>query len=270
MARTDSEEAGDPLPGSSAGRGERVSAIGLGGWHLALPDVSEQLALRIVRDAIDRGHQLPGQLLGLQRGRERAAHGQGAPRRLPRQGLPDDQDRRALEEGGHAAAGRVAPAPADRPHRPRAAPRDHPLRGPAPDLRRGRGATRRCSRPRRRASSATSASPDTRTRTSTCTCWRSPREHGFAFDAVQMPLNVMDAHYRSFEKLVLPELVEQSIGVLGMKSMAQRLILKSRTVTADRVPALRAEPAHLGRHHRHATAWRFWSRRWRRRAPSVR
>ena len=40
-------------------------------------------------------------------------------------------------------------------------------------------------------------------------------EHGFTFDTVQMPLNVMDAHYRSFEKLVLPELVQQRIGVLG-------------------------------------------------------
>jgi hypothetical protein len=46
-----------------------------------------------------------------------------------------------------------------------------------------------------------------------------------------MPLNVMDAHYRSFEKLVLPELVRQRIGVLGMKSMANGIILKSRTVT---------------------------------------
>src|SRR6266849_8880492 len=34
------------------------------------------------------------------------------------------------------------------------------------------------------------------------------KEHGFQFDTVQMPLNVMDAHYRSFEKLVLPELVK--------------------------------------------------------------
>ena len=42
----------------------------------------------------------------------------------------------------------------------------------------------------------------------------------------------MDAHYRSFEKLVLPELVKQKIGVLGMKSMANGLILKSKTVTA--------------------------------------
>ena len=58
------------------------------------------------------------------------------------------------------------------------------------------------------------------------------REHGFTFDTVQMPLNVMDAHYRSFEKLVVPELVRQNIGVLGMKSMANGLILKSGTVTA--------------------------------------
>jgi predicted aldo/keto reductase-like oxidoreductase len=35
--------------------GERVSAIGLGGWHLSLKHVDEQLANRIVRTAIDRG-----------------------------------------------------------------------------------------------------------------------------------------------------------------------------------------------------------------------
>jgi predicted aldo/keto reductase-like oxidoreductase len=57
-------------------------------------------------------------------------------------------------------------------------------------------------------------------------------EHGFAFDAAQMPLNVMDAHYRSFAKLVVPELVRQRIGVLGMKSIGNGIILKSNTVTA--------------------------------------
>ncbi|MDQ6870957.1 MAG: aldo/keto reductase, partial [Gemmatimonadota bacterium] len=35
--------------------GERVSPIGLGGWHLGLPHVDEQLGFRIVRSAIDRG-----------------------------------------------------------------------------------------------------------------------------------------------------------------------------------------------------------------------
>jgi predicted aldo/keto reductase-like oxidoreductase len=42
---------------------------------------------------------------------------------------------------------------------------------------------------------------------------------GFPFDSVQMPLNVLDANFRSFEKKVLPELNERGIAVLGMKPM---------------------------------------------------
>jgi len=53
--------------------------------------------------------------------------------------------------------------------------------------------------------------------------------HRFTFDAVQMPLNVMDAHYDSFEKKVLPVLVKDEIGVLGMKPMGDKLILRSKT-----------------------------------------
>jgi predicted aldo/keto reductase-like oxidoreductase len=55
--------------------------------------------------------------------------------------------------------------------------------------------------------------------------------HGFTFDAVQMPLNVMDAHYESFEKKVLPVLVKHQIGVLGMKPMGDKIILKSNTAS---------------------------------------
>jgi predicted aldo/keto reductase-like oxidoreductase len=58
------------------------------------------------------------------------------------------------------------------------------------------------------------------------------KQYGFEFDAVQMPLNVMDAHYRSFEKMVLPELLNQNIGVLAMKTLANGTILESNTVTA--------------------------------------
>ena len=47
-----------------------------------------------------------------------------------------------------------------------------------------------------------------------------------------MPLNVMDAHFRSFEQQVLPVLVREQIGVLGMKSMGSGLILQSKTVSA--------------------------------------
>ena len=55
--------------------------------------------------------------------------------------------------------------------------------------------------------------------------------HHFQFDTVQMPLNVMDAHYQSFEKKVLPVLIEQQIGVLGMKPMGDAVILESKTAT---------------------------------------
>ena len=58
------------------------------------------------------------------------------------------------------------------------------------------------------------------------------KENGFEFDGVQMPLNVMDAHYRSFEKIVLPKLVKENVAVLAMKTMANGTILESRTVTA--------------------------------------
>jgi len=53
----------------------------------------------------------------------------------------------------------------------------------------------------------------------------------FRFDAVQMPLNVMDAHFRSFQHEVLPVLVREKIGILGMKSMGSGDILKSKVVT---------------------------------------
>ena len=55
--------------------------------------------------------------------------------------------------------------------------------------------------------------------------------HNFTFDAVQMPLNVMDAHFDSFEKKVLPVLVKHNIGVLGMKPMGDSIILQSKTAT---------------------------------------
>ena len=56
-------------------------------------------------------------------------------------------------------------------------------------------------------------------------------KHDFRFDTVQMPLNVMDAHFRSFQKHVLPVLVREGIGVLGMKPMGSGAILDSKTVT---------------------------------------
>jgi aryl-alcohol dehydrogenase-like predicted oxidoreductase len=57
-------------------------------------------------------------------------------------------------------------------------------------------------------------------------------QKGIRFDAVQLPLNVFDAHFRSFEKQVLPVLVKDKIGVLGMKPLASGAIPKTKSVNA--------------------------------------
>jgi predicted aldo/keto reductase-like oxidoreductase len=57
-------------------------------------------------------------------------------------------------------------------------------------------------------------------------------QNGFTFDTVQMPLNVMDAHFNSFEKKVLPVLLKSDMGVLGMKPFGDHFILDSKTATA--------------------------------------
>ncbi len=57
-------------------------------------------------------------------------------------------------------------------------------------------------------------------------------KHGFTFDTVQMPVNVMDAHYKSFAKNVIPRAREKEMGVLGMKPLGSGLILQSRVVEA--------------------------------------
>jgi predicted aldo/keto reductase-like oxidoreductase len=56
-------------------------------------------------------------------------------------------------------------------------------------------------------------------------------KHGFTFDTVQLPLNVMDAHFDSFEQMVLPVARKLDMGIIGMKPMGDSIILQSNTVT---------------------------------------
>ena len=221
------------MPTRALGRtGETVSAIGLGGWHLALPHVDEPLSLRIVRSAIDNGITFMDNSWDYNDGQSELRMGKALRDGYRDQGVPDDEDRRPLEEGGRPAARRV-PAPAgDRPHRPGAAPRDPPVRGPVSSSSTSDGAN----------AALLEARQAGKIRYIGFTGHKDPRIHlhmlevaedyGFTFDTVQMPLNVMDAHYRSFEKLVLPELVKRRIGVLGMKPLANGIILRSGTVSA--------------------------------------
>lgn len=56
------------------------------------------------------------------------------------------------------------------------------------------------------------------------------QKHHFHFDTIQMPINVMDAHFRSFTKEVMPVALKQGIGVLAMKTFGDPYILQSNTV----------------------------------------
>ncbi len=59
------------------------------------------------------------------------------------------------------------------------------------------------------------------------------REHGFHFDTIQFPINVMDGNgFRSFEKLLLPEATRMGIAVLSMKPLAAGFVMQSNTVSA--------------------------------------
>jgi aryl-alcohol dehydrogenase-like predicted oxidoreductase len=56
------------------------------------------------------------------------------------------------------------------------------------------------------------------------------QKHSFHFDTVQMPINVMDAHFRSFAKEVMPVALRQGIGILAMKTFGDHFILDSNTI----------------------------------------
>ena len=220
------------IPTRPLGRtGERVSAIGLGGWHLALPGVNARLADRIVRTAIDRGITFLDNCWDYNDGASETRMG------------------RALRDGYRSKAFLMTKI----------------------DGRSAKEATRQLDQSLRRLKTdcidlvqhheiiryedphrifdregahgaLVKARQAGKLRFIGFTGHKDPQillhmlgvaaAHGFTFDAVQMPLNVMDAHYRSFEKLVLPELVKQKIGVLGMKPLANGIILKSRTASA--------------------------------------
>jgi aryl-alcohol dehydrogenase-like predicted oxidoreductase len=208
-----------------------VSAIGLGGWHLGLPTVAEQLSLRIVRSAIDRGLNFMDNSWDYNDGASEIRMGKAL-----RDGY---RDKTFLMTKIDGRSKREATRQLDESLRR--------LQTDRIDLVQHHEVIR-FEDPHRifDAEGANAALIEARTagklRYIGFTGHKDPRihlhtlevarEHGFTFDTVQMPLNVMDAHYRSFEKLVLSELVKQNIGVLGMKSMANGIILKSGTVTA--------------------------------------
>ena len=211
--------------------GERVSAIGVGGWHLALKHVDEKLAVRIVREALDRGINFLDNCWD---------YNEGASEKRMGKALRDGYREKAfvmtkIDGRSKKEAARQLDESLER------------LDIECLDLVQHHEILR-FEDPHRifHEDGANAALVEARSagklRYIGFTGHKDPRIHlymlevarqnGFKFDAVQMPLNLMDAHYRSFAKEVVPELVKQNIGVLGMKSMGNGILLKSNTVTA--------------------------------------
>jgi len=230
MARAEVKEAG--LPYRELGRtGERVSAIGLGGWHLGLPGVSEQLALRIVHRAIDEGITFLDNSWDYNGGASerrvgkalRGGHREKVFLMTKIDGRSGAEASRQLEE----SLRRLKTDRIDLVQHHEVLRFDDPHRIFEKD-----GANEALLAARKAGKLRYIGFTGHKDPSVHLHMLEVAREHGFRFDAVQMPLNVMDAHYRSFEKGVLPELVRERIGVLGMKSMANGLILRTRAVTA--------------------------------------
>jgi predicted aldo/keto reductase-like oxidoreductase len=211
--------------------GERVSAIGLGGWHLGLERVDEQLSIRIVRSAIDRGINFLDNCWDYNGGASETRMGKALRDGYRNEaflmtkidGRSKGEAARQLEE----SLRRLQTDRIDLVQHHEILRYEDPHRIFAED-----GAN----------AALVEARQAGKLRYIGFTGHKDPRihlymlevarDHGFTFDTVQMPLNVMDAHYRSFERLVLPELVKLNIGVLGMKSLANGIILRSNTVSA--------------------------------------
>ena len=220
------------IPTRPLGRtGVQVSAIGVGGWHLSLPHVDKALALRIVHGAFDRGITFFDNSWDYNDGESERRMGEAlSDGRRQRVFLMTKIDGRSRAEAARQleeSLTRLRTDCIDLVQHHEVIRFDDPHRIFDED-----GANR----------ALVDARQAGKLRFIGFTGHKDPhvhlhtldvaRDHAFAFDAVQMPLNVMDAHYRSFGRMVLPRLVDDGVGVLGMKPLANGGILRSKTVSA--------------------------------------
>ena len=212
------------------GTGEKVSAIGLGGWHIGAPYLDEKLSIRIIHTAVDRGINFLDNCWDYNEGASEIRMGKalrdGYRNKVFLMTKIDGRSREAATKQLDESLHRLGVDHIDLVQHHEVIRYEDPHR-----IFDEEGAN----------AALVEARKAGKIRYIGFTGHKDPRIHrymlehaalkGFRFDTVQMPLNVMDAHYRSFEKEVLPELVRQNIGVLCMKSMAFGIILKSKAVT---------------------------------------
>ena len=204
--------------------GEDVSAIGLGGWHLGLKTVDEQLSLRIVRSGIDGGISFLDNAWDYNEGQSETRMGRalrdGYRKRVFLMTKIDGRTKKAAAKQLDESLRRLQVDMIDLVQHHEIIRFEDPNRAFAKE-----GAHE----------ALLDARKAGKLRYIGFTGHKDPMVHlymldvaaanGFRFDAVQMPLNIMDSHFRSFARNVLPRLVKEEIGVLGMKSMADGFLL---------------------------------------------
>jgi aryl-alcohol dehydrogenase-like predicted oxidoreductase len=219
------------IPYRTLGRtGERVSAVGLGGYHLGKPYLEESESIRIIRTAIDRGVTFLDNSWDYYDGQSELRMGKA---------LRDGYRQRAflmtkIDGRDKPTAARQIDESLRRLQTDRVDLLQHHevIRMDDADRIFAAGGSIEAVLEAKRAGKVRyigftgHKSPEIHLKT-----LATAANHQFRFDTVQMPLNVMDAHYQSFEKKVLPLLVQQEIGVLGMKPMGDAVILESKTAT---------------------------------------
>ena len=226
------KSSGDQIPYRTLGRtGERVSALGLGGWHLGFESLSDQESIRIMRTAIDRGITFLDNSWDYNDGASETRMGKalrdGYRERVFLMTKIDGRSRKEATRQLDESLKRLGVDTIDLVQHHEVLRFEDPHRIFDDDGANAALLEARTAGKLRYIGFTGHKDPQIHLHTLAVA-----RENGFTFDAVQMPLNVMDAHYRSFERLVLPELLKDGIGVLGMKPLANGLILKSRTVSA--------------------------------------
>lgn len=211
--------------------GEKVSCIGMGGYHLGKPGLSESDAIKLIHAGVDRGINFLDNSWDYNEGESERRMGKalrqnGSRGRVFLMTKIDGRDKASAAQQIDESLQRLDTDHVDLLQFHEIIRFEDPDRIFAPD-----GAIQ----------AAIKAKEAGKARYIGFTGHKDPHvhlymlevaeRHAFTFDAVQMPINVMDAHFRSFGNLVLPELQKRNIGVLGMKSMGDTLILKSKTVT---------------------------------------
>jgi aryl-alcohol dehydrogenase-like predicted oxidoreductase len=219
------------IPYRTLGRtGERVSAIGLGGYHLGKPYLEESESIRIIRTAIDRGVTFLDNSWDYYDGQSELRMGKalrdGYRQRAFLMTKIDGRDKLTAARQIDESLRRLQTDRVDLLQHHEVIRIDDAGRIFAAD-----GAMEAVLEAKRAGKVryigfTGHKSPEIHLKTLVTAA-----SHQFRFDTVQMPLNVMDAHYQSFEKKVLPLLVKQEVGVLGMKPMGDAVILESKTAT---------------------------------------